>query len=536
MLQLFAPFFIAAMKSHNRQLSFRRVVAFHVLLMLALTVAASRAETNDEFTTVAYLFLVLGIVEGAALVGWRLTQLPKSQALEFLLTSPIQPRRLFFAEMLTGSARFTLVWLSGVPVVGAALFSGNVDLRDFWVLLFMPFEWGILAAICLTAWVYESRAVRRIGELLALAGVVVYLVVGVVAGEHLKLWLESLPDTIAIAIYQSVVFLHEMNPFGVVRYWFARDRADWVAFERLEYLSFFGFAVIAGASLRAAFRLRGHFHDRHYRPIEDNRAEQTSLIGDRPLSWWAVRRVMEYSGRVNLWMAGGFSVLYAAYIVAGNDWPAWMGRLVFMLFDQWGGAPAVGTAMAVMAAVPAVFQFGLWDPTVQDRCRRLELLLLTNLEAYDYMAAARSAAWRRGRGYLVVGCILWAALAISGINTWGESIAALVGALSLWAFSFAVGFRAFARGNQSNGIASIITIGFPMIVFLCRRLDHGEWANFIPTGLSFTPLRDGVTWEWVIGLSLTLGYSAWLLRRGLARCDADLRMWFDRNQGTKSVE
>ena len=70
--------------------------------------------------------------------------------------------------------------------------------------------------------------------------------------------------------------------------------------------------------LRAAFRLKGHFHDRHYKPIESGRVDQSEHIGDRPLSWWAVRRVMEYSGRVNVWLAGGFCFLYAAFIVAGQ--------------------------------------------------------------------------------------------------------------------------------------------------------------------------------------------------------------------------
>ena len=49
-------------------------------------------------------------------VGWRLTQLPKSQALEFLLVSPLRPRRLLFAEALVGLAQLGLVTLSGLPV------------------------------------------------------------------------------------------------------------------------------------------------------------------------------------------------------------------------------------------------------------------------------------------------------------------------------------------------------------------------------------------------------------------------------------
>src|SRR5262249_49174741 len=135
---------------------------------------------------------------------------------------------------------------------------------------------------------------------------------------------------------------------------------------------------------------------------------------DRPLAWWAVRRVTEYSGRINLWLAGGFGILYALYTLAGPNWPAWLGRQVFVMCDQFGGIPGLATGLIVLAAVPASFQYGLWDSSAQDRCGRLELLLLTHLQGEDYWDAAAAAAWRRGRGYFGVAVLLWAAAAISG--------------------------------------------------------------------------------------------------------------------------
>jgi len=84
----------------------------------------------------------------------------------------------------------------------------------------------------------------------------------------------------------------------------------------------------------------------------------------------------------------------------------------------------VAAAMCVMAAVPAAFQFGLWDPTVPARCKRLELLLLTELTGKDYSLASLAAAWRRGRGYLVISGVLWLALAVSGRAAWYEVLAA----------------------------------------------------------------------------------------------------------------
>ncbi|WP_410971866.1 hypothetical protein, partial [Salmonella sp. SAL4445] len=79
---------------------------------------------------------------------------------------------------------------------------------------------------------------------------------------------------------------------------------------------------------------------------------------DGPLAWWAVRRVTKYSGRINLWLAGGFGVLYALFTVAGPHWPAWLGRQVFVMFDQFGGIPVLATGLVLLAAVPAAFQYG----------------------------------------------------------------------------------------------------------------------------------------------------------------------------------
>ncbi|QEL17001.1 hypothetical protein [Limnoglobus roseus] len=533
---MLAPFFSVAMTAPGRQLTFRRVAVIHVFLVAILTLVTARQPSDEFVSTIAQLLLVLGLVEGAAVIGWRLVQLPKSQALEFLLTSPIQPRRLFLAESLVGITRFALVCLSGFPVLMVLPLAGVVEWPDLFVLLAMPFAWGVVAGLCLTAWIYEPAAVRRIGELLGLFGVLVYLVVGVVAGENLRLWLQQLPDDLGRFLFNAVMFLHTMNPFGVVRYWFAADRRPWLAWERFLDLHLFAVVLFAVVGPRAAFRLRGHFHDRHYKPISSDREAQLELIGDRPLSWWAVRRVMEYSGRVNLWLACGFALVYAAFLVAGDDWPAWMGKLVFMLFESWGGPAMVATALVVLSAVPAVYQFGLWDATVTARCQRLELLLLTDLTARDYAHASFSAAWRRGRGYLVGAAFLWVAMAVSGRAAWWDCLAAAAGAFALWALSFATGYRGFATGNQTNGIASLFTLGLPLALIGLWRVGEHDLASLLPTAATFVPLKTGVTPAWAVGFALTVGLSAWLLRTGLKRCDVDLRKWYDANQGRKSVE
>ena len=534
------PFFTVAMTAPGRHRVFRQLVIGHVGLMSLLAWLALQTTDPKKLEAIAQFILVVGIVEGTTLIGWRLTQLPKSQALEFLLTSPIQPRRLFLAEWLVGISRFALIWLSGIPILAGIAFVGVIAPADLWPLLLLPFLCGVATGTALTAWVYEPVSIRRIGEVVGLFGVLVYLVVGVLAGEKLLQWLIELPGPLRDGLFYSIVFMNDHNPFGVIRYWFNRQEpyfVPWIARERLLLAFILTGVVILFAAIRATARFLGHFHDRHYKPIDSRRASQEDKIGDRPLSWWAVRRVMEYSGRVNLWLAGGFSLLYAAFIIAGDQWPTWMGKAVFLLFEQWGGGPGVACALSVLAGVPAVFQFGLWDPTIQDRCRRLELLLLTELTSLDYWNASLAAAWKRGRGYFFGAGVLWFALAYSGRNTALEVVATVAGATMLWVFSFAVGFRTFSRGRSGGGIASLMTLGLPMLLVGILRLNWVNLAAFVPTGLCYLPLRTGVgvTMAWVVAMLVTGGVTVVLTRSGLHNADAELRRWFDANQGRQSV-
>ncbi len=524
-----------AMVSPTRQASFRRSALGHILLVAVLCATVVQSNSLTAMAIVAQVLLVLGIVEGASLIGWRLTQLPKSQALEFLLVSPVPPRQIFLAELFVGTGRFLLVQLAALPVLGWLVFAGVAEWPDLIVLTLVPVTWGLVTGVGLATWIYEPKGVRRIGEFFAFAGVLIYLIVGVLAAENLQLWLQALPPVLGEALFDLILGLHTMNPFGVVRYWFSVDRVSGIGWSRVARLEVFAVAAIALCSVRAGTRLVGHFHDRHYKPIDSSRPSQSDRIGERPLSWWAVRRVMEYSGRVNLYLAGGFCLMYAAYIVAGDAWPAWIGRGAFYLFDSWGGPAMVAAAMAVMASVPAVYQFGLWDASVPDRCRRLELLLLTDLTARDYAHAAASAAWSRGRGYLGVAAMLWIACAIAGRCTWLDAAAAGLGSALLWAFAFAVGFRGFATGHQTNGVASLLTLGCPLLLYLFWSKGLILLCAIVPTGLAFLPMKTGVSLPWLMGFTLLALATFWLGSQGLARCDADLRKWFDANQGSSGL-
>src|SRR5205823_1643711 len=85
-------FFKLAAVSPGRQRSFRSLVITH-LLILACGAALLLKPTPREpgpaagaeatyLPILGHVLLILGILEGALLHGWRLTQLPKSQALE----------------------------------------------------------------------------------------------------------------------------------------------------------------------------------------------------------------------------------------------------------------------------------------------------------------------------------------------------------------------------------------------------------------------------------------------------------------------
>jgi hypothetical protein len=330
-------------------------------------------------------------------------------------------------------------------------------------------------------------------------------------------------------------WLHTANPFAVMQYWFEPHRIAEVAAERFLGLSLAAVGFSGLLLMRGAGRLRGHFHDRHYRPLSEVPTDAADHPGDQPLAWWAVRRVMEYSGRVNIWLAGGFGAVYAAYTIAGDRWPPWMGRLIFQMVESIGGIPALTAGLVVLAAVPACFQYGLWDSSISDRCRRLELLLLTALGGGDYWFASAAAAWRRGRGYFSIAVLLWLAAWIAGKATLLAVIASLVSGVLLWSLYFSLGFCSFARGRQANGLGILLTLGVPLIAVILVKSRWPELAALTPPGNVWSAMAVGSDSAWLCG-ALLIGGTAlalgWAARR---TCDRDLRLWFDRNHGRLSA-
>lgn len=528
---MLAPFFVLAAVSPRRQRGFREMVAAHLLLLAGLVLAASRVGRADSIAFLGHVLLTAGIVEGALLVGWRLTQLPRSQALEFLLVSPLPAGRLFVGEALVGLTLLALVTLSGLPVLAILAACGVLDLLDLAPLLLLPLTWGAVIGLGLTVWAYEPARFRRVGELAMMALIVVYLVVGVLAGERLRFWLTLLPEAWQTAFLTTFHGLHTHNPFGALAFWLENDVAT--AWPRAAAVTAGGLLAAAALLGRGAWRLRGHFHERHYQPARDVSADRRPPIGTRPLAWWAVKRVTEYSGRINLWLAGGFGLLYAAYLVAEPAWPGWMGRRVFQLCDAAGGPASLAAALVVLAAVPAAFQYGLWDSSTQERCRRLELLLLTRLQPRDYWDAAAAAAWLRGRGYFAVALLLWAAGWMGGRLSTAETIAAIAAGVLLWSLYFALGFRAFARGAQANGFGLLLTVGLPLAAYALYRLDWPAAGGWLPPGLVFRAAAGPADVGGMLAAAEVAVLTLALTRRSLDECDSRLRQWYDAHHGSK---
>jgi hypothetical protein len=528
---MFPPFFALAAQSPTRQISFRRTVVLHLLALGCGVWAAHRQPTIEGNELLGQALLVAGIVEGGGLIGWRLAQLPKSQALEFLLVSPLRPHGVFLAEALVGLALLGLVTLSGLPVLLILAVSGRLDAIDLVPLLVMPVTWGAVTGMGLAVWAYESPRVRRWGERVMLAGILLYLVVGILAGENLRRWVELLPEGMAAVFLGAFEALHTHNPFGIMRQWLTGLAVDaWKPAVAVEAL---GLAAVVLCAARAAGRLKTHFHELHYQPAADVRKQRRPEVSDRPLAWWAIKRVTRYSGRINLYLAWSFGVAYAAYVIAGPHWPAWLGKRVFEVCDTFGGVPMLATALAVLAAVPAAFQYGLWDSNTQDRCRRLELLLLTRLQSRDYWEAAAAAAWRRGQGYLEVAVLLWGAAVAAGRVEPLEALGAAAAAVLLWGLYFALGFLAFARGRQATALGLLLTVGLPLICWALSSAGLGGWSRLVPPGMVHGAHRHEVGLLGLAGPVTAGAFTLAVARHALRRADAELRRWYDLHHGHK---
>lgn len=532
---MFRPFFAQAALSPGRQRAFRTLAIAH-LFVVSAGVWYVGAQDPNALPFLGHALLIMGIVEGASLLGWRLTQLPKSLALEFLFVSPVRPWQVFLGEAGVGIGWLALTTLSGLPPFLLLLVEGKLLPPDLILLLVMPFTWGVLAGLCLITWAYEPITIRRWGERVMIVLIALYLLVGVLAGEHLKDWLNWLTPSASDWVMAGVEAMHGNSPFAVLHA--SLQAESGIISSRLVIVQLLAIAVIVALFVRASTRLKGHFHERHYQPAVIRGKEDREQIADNPLAWWAVKRVSQYAGLVNLWLAAGFALLYGFYTMAGPVWPSWLGRKVFEMFDAMGGIPVMTTALVILAAVPAAFQYGLWDSNAQDRCRRLELLLLTRLESKDYWLASLAAAWWRGQGYFALAVLLWTVYAFFGppLVSVFDVLASVAAGIVLWGLYFTVGFQAFTRGTQSNNLGMLLCFGLPVLAIVCPLVNCRELLVLTPPGAVFDPCSGRMAVLWVPSVLLSGLATLVLAKTAQERCESELRAWFTQHHGANVVE
>src|ERR1017187_237178 len=128
-------FFTLAAVSTNRQGTFRAIVIGHLIMLFILFGGMLFRPATTSPVLLGVIVLVAGIVEGALLIGWRLTQLPKSQALEFLLVSAVRPSSVLVAEALVGLTLLSMVTLAGLPIYVMMGLDGLIGIDDVPALL-----------------------------------------------------------------------------------------------------------------------------------------------------------------------------------------------------------------------------------------------------------------------------------------------------------------------------------------------------------------------------------------------------------------
>src|SRR5262249_47968003 len=148
------------------------------------------------------------------------------------------------------------VTIAGLPVLLLLSLEGAVLFADLPVLILMPFTWGAVTGLGLTVWAYEPVSVRRWGERLVLAAVVVYLVFGILAGENLRQWLAWLPDGLGGWLLSGFAAIHIYNPFAVVKY--AMEQDPGLSWPRALGLELAGLALAGVLLARGGSRLKGH--------------------------------------------------------------------------------------------------------------------------------------------------------------------------------------------------------------------------------------------------------------------------------------
>ncbi|MEZ6072745.1 MAG: hypothetical protein R3C10_21400 [Pirellulales bacterium] len=541
--------FRAILRTHLRQ-SWRSLRLLAVLVA-ALTLgflgvegfgSGGSPQPGDVVSRLAKSHLLVGIVVGGCLVGWRLAQLPKSRALEFTLVAPGSDWEFVGAEVLVAAVRTVVVLSAPLPLLVMLASMGWFDARQATTIYAVPIAAGTLAGLGLAVVAYEPMWVRKSLERLLLATIVLYLVCCGLFGAAFVPWLSRQWHQWQLAsgmFSTSLAVLGQLNPFRLTEE-VGSDPSSVTWFRAGAVVSFL-LALSAACACRLVRRLRPHHYEENYDRQFDRRAYQQA-VGDRPLSWWTARRVSRFKGNVNLYLAWATVGLYSSWLVLADRWPPWLATQLLWMIESFGGGAILAAAAVQLAVVPTAFLNGLWDSNEQQRARRLELLLVTPLGARQYLWASVTAAWCRGRGYVLAALVLWAAALHAGRISSADVITLCAVSAVYMLLSFSVMFRFFARTDSDHDVTVrgiFWSVGLPLLTAAVYQSGATAMLAASPLGAIYLLSLPAAAREQLLGAeapgvmhvvwaaqAFYLCLSVVLLRRALASFDHEIREWF----------
>lgn len=485
------------------------------------------------------------ILIGGALTGWRVTQFPKTRAAEFLLVAPVDDGVWIVGRLASGMLLTACALFAATPLMAGMWGAGWIDAPQAVAMLVVPLTAGWLAGIGLASVAYSSVRLRVGLERLAMVGVTLYLVLfGLMGGWFFPWFLRTWQDNTGITAavwYRPAEALRFFNPFRLLGMLGQSPTGEAGLTGRIVGVVLILGLVAAALTWRLAYRLRDHYVEENYGP-RFRKKEYRRPVGDHPLSWWTIRRVSRFRGRINIYLAYVTIGLFTAWMLYGEVWPPWLAYETLYMFETLGGQAMLGAFALQYALVATAFLPGLWDSTPQQRASRFELLLVSPCEPSEYLLAGAAAGWTRGKWYLGAMTIVWTGAVFAGRIGWGAWFCLHAVAAVYCLAYFALAFRNFTRltTERDVGLWGLgMSVGFPCLTVALFWLKLPIAAACTPLGAAYllalpvavAERQTGLFWPLLWGL-ITLTQILWavgginLLEHTLARCDRDLRAWY----------
>jgi hypothetical protein len=89
---------------------------------------------------------------------------------------------------------------------------------------------------------------------------------------------------------------------------------------------------------------------------------------------------------------------------------------------------------------------------------------------------------------------------------------------------------------HANGLGSFLTLGLPILAGVLIQLRIPVLSSLVPPGAVYLAQTSEPSWLWLPG-PLIIGLATLAITSSVrSRCERELRLWFDRNQGRKALD